>query len=186
MVQIGDFGEIGLWGVGGKHSISQWIPGIKEIELLDIAVQGGYTKVSASANVNVEPLDMPDMVDPNPDFDWHDQYVVQKVAGWTLNLIASQTISVLTFYEGIGYANSMVQMALQGHYPIHTVILEGEDIGKPTYEIVEDPFSLDYENINNLRVNVGVRVKLGVFTVHYDFTHTLYVTHSVGIGVSFR
>jgi len=186
MVQLGDFGEIGLWGVGGKHSISQWIPGIKEIELLDIAVQGGYTKVSASANVNVEPLDLADMVDPNPNFDWDDQFVVQKVAGWTLNLIASQTISVLTIYEGIGYANSMVEMALQGHYPIHTVILEGENIGKPTYEIVEDPFSLDYENINNLRVNVGVRIKLGVFTVHYDFTHTLYVTHSVGIGVSFR
>lgn len=186
MIQLGDFGEIGLWGVGGKHSISQWIPGVKRVKLLDISIQGGYTKVTSSANVDVEPLDVE--VDPNPGFNWDDQFVVQQVAGWTLNLIASQTLSVLTIYQGIGYASSLVFMEMQGHYPIHTVITEGEpgDIGKTTYEIVEDPFSLDYENINNLRLNIGARIKLGVFTLHYDFTHTLYATHSVGVGVSFR
>jgi hypothetical protein len=51
---------------------------------------------------------------------------------------------------------------------------------------VEDPITLNYKNLNNLRLNVGVRLKLSVFTLHYDFTHTLYSTHSVGIGVSFR
>ncbi len=186
MIQLGDYGEIGLWGVGGKHSISQWLPGIKEIEFLDISLQGGYTSVSSSANVDVEPLDIENMVDPNPNFDWDDQYVAQYVKGWTANLIASQTFSVLTIYEGIGYASSLVELAMLGHYPIHTVITEGEDIGKPTYEIVENPFTFDYENINNLRINVGARIKLGVLTLHYDFTHTLYATHSVGIGISFR
>lgn len=186
MIRLGDYGEIGLWGVGGKHSISQWLPGIKEIKFLDIAIQGGYTSVSSSANVDVEPLDMDNMVDPNPDFDWHDQFVDQNLKGWTANLIASQTFSVLTIYEGIGYASSIVELAMLGHYPIHTVITEGEDVGKPTYEIVENPFSFSYENINNLRINVGARIKLGVLTLHYDFTHTLYATHSVGIGISFR
>jgi len=186
MIQLGEFGEIGLWGVGGKHSVSQWIPGIKSLKLLDISIQGGYTKVTSSANVDVEPLAVE--IDPNPNFDWDDQFVVQQVSGWTLNLIASQTLSVLTIYEGVGYASSLVFMEMQGHYPIHTVVTEGDpaDIGKTTYEIVEDPFSLDYENINNLRLNIGARIKLGVFTLHYDFTHTLYATHSVGVGVSFR
>jgi hypothetical protein len=191
MIQLGDYGEIGLWGVGGKHSISQWLPGIKEIELLDIAVQGGYTKVTSSVNVDVEPLEdfVDPSVDPNPNFDWDDQFVVQQVAGWTLNLIASQTISVLTVYEGIGYASSLVGMELQGHYPIHYVITDSEnieDIGKPTYKIEENPVTLNYKNLNNLRMNIGARIKLGFFTVHYDFTYTLYATHSVGIGVSFR
>jgi hypothetical protein len=184
MIQIGDFGEIGLWGVGGKHCISQWIPGLKELELLDISVQGGYTRVTSSANVDVVPLAVE--VDPNPNFDWDDQFVVEQVSGWTLNLIASQTISVLTIYEGIGYASSLVLMEMEGHFPVHTVITEGDDIGKTTYVIVEDPISLKYENINNLRINVGARIKLGVLTLHYDFTHTLYATHSVGIGISFR
>jgi hypothetical protein len=148
-------------------------------------VQGGYSKVTSSAHVVVEPL--PDVdIDDHPTFNWDDQYVVEKVAGWTVNLIASQTISVLTIYEGIGYASSLVEMAVQGHYPIHTVITEGENIGLTTYEITADPISLEYANINNLRLNIGARIKLGVLTLHYDFTHTLYITHSVGVGVSFR
>ncbi len=117
MIQLGDYGEIGLWGVGGKHSVSQWIPGIKALKFLDIAVQGGYTKVTSSVNVDVEPLDMDGLVDPNPDFNWDDQFVIQEVAGWTLNLIASQTISVLTVYEGIGYANSEVDDGAPGSLP---------------------------------------------------------------------
>ncbi len=186
MIQLGDYGEIGLWGVGGKHSISQWLPAIREIEFLDISLQGGYTSVSSSVNVNVEPLDMDNMVDPYPGFDWDDQFVTQYLSGWTTNLIASQTFSVLTIYEGIGYASSLVEFATLGHYPIHTVITEGDDIGRPTYEIIENPFRFSYENINNLRINVGARIKLGVLTLHYDFTHTLYSTHSLGIGISFR
>jgi len=184
-VQLAEFGEIGLWGVGGKHSLSQWLPGLKNLKILDISLQGGYSKVSSSANINVEPLDVD--VDNNPDFDWDDQFMVQDVSGWTLNLIASQTLSVLTIYEGIGYANSLVEMALQGHYPIHTVITEeGGDFGRTSYEIVEDPFTLEYENLSNLRLNIGARIKLGVLTIHYDFTHTLYTTHSLGLGISFR
>jgi hypothetical protein len=186
MIQMGDYGEIGLWGVGGKHSVSQWIPAINELEFLDISLQGGYTSVTSSANVDVEPLDMDNMVDPYPDFDWDDQYANQHVTGWTVNLIASQTLSVFTIFEGIGYASSLVELAMLGHYPVHTVISEGADIGKPTYEIVEDPFDFNYENINNLRINIGARIKLGVLTLHYDFTHTLYSTHSLGIGISFR
>jgi hypothetical protein len=188
MIQLGDYGEIGLWGVGGRHSISQWIPGIKALELLDIAVQGGYTQVRSSAHVHVEPLDEvggEPVYDPNPGFDWDDQYVTQQVAGWTVNLIASQTISVLTIYEGIGYASSLVELGLEGHYPVHTAIVEGST-PVLTYDIVEDPFDLEYENLNNLRLNIGIRVKLGVLTLHYDFTHTLYSTHTAGIGISFR
>jgi hypothetical protein len=185
MIQLVDYGEIGLWGVGGRHSLSQWIPVIKEIKLLDIALQGGYTKVTSSVNVDVEPLDVQDP-DP-PVADWDDQFVVQQVAGWTLNLIASQTLSVVTFYEGIGYVSSIVGLDLQGHFPVHTVIEEpGDDFGKTTYLIVEDPIAFTYENINNLRLNVGVRLKLSVLTLHYDFTYTLYATHSAGVGISFR
>jgi hypothetical protein len=187
-IRLGDYGEIGLWGVGGKHSVSQWIPGIKEIKLLDISVQGGYTRVTSSAHPQVEPLEEVNgqpVIDSHPGFHWDDQYVVQQVAGWTLNLIASQTLSVLTVYEGIGYASSLVGLSLQGHYPVHTVIVEG-NTPVLTYEIVEDPFDLDYENLNNLRLNIGARIKLGVLTLHYDFTHTVYSTHSAGIGISFR
>ena len=182
-----DYGEIGLWGVGGKHSISQWLPFINKLEFLDVSVQGGYTKVHSSVHVVVEPQSLVE-VDNYPDYNWDDQFVTQEVEGWTLNLIASQTLSVFTFYQGIGYASSMMEILMEGHYPIHSVILDesSADFGRPTYEVIENPIQMRYENFDKLRLNVGARIKLGVLTLHYDFTHTLYSTHSVGIGISFR
>ncbi len=179
-----DYGEIGLWGVGGLHAISQWIPFLKKLEFLDISVQGGYTKVTSSAHVVVEPQ-AADVV-PSRQYNWNDQLVTQNVAGGTINLLVSQTVLIFTFYQGIGYASSMVEVLLEGHYPIHTVITEGDNIGLTTYEVVENPIDMRFATFNNLRVNAGARIKLGVFTLHYDFTHTLYTTHSVGVGVSFR
>lgn len=182
-----DYGEIGLWGVGGKHSVSQWLPFINDLNFLDISVQGGYTKVTSSIHVLVEPQALVE-VDNYPGYDWDDQFVTQVVEGWTLNLISSQTFSILTFYQGIGYASSQVAVMLEGHYPIHSVILDqsSADFGKTTYEILENPIHMEYKNFNNLRLNVGARIRLGVLTLHYDFTHTLYSTHSAGIGISFR
>jgi hypothetical protein len=185
MIGFRDYGEIGLWGVGGKHSISQWLPVVRHIKFLDISVQGGYTNVTSSAHVSVEPQSLVE-VDPSPLFNWDDQFIVQKVEGWTLNLIASQTLPVITFYQGIGYASSMVEIMAEGHYPVQTVVDSGADLGKTTYEIVDDPITMKFQNFNNLRLNIGARIKLGVFTLHYDFTHTLYSTHSVGIGFTFR
>ena len=186
-IRYKDKGEIGLWGVGGKHSISQWLPFINKLEFLDISVQGGYTKVYSSVHVVVEPQSLVE-VDNYPEYNWDDQFVIQEVEGWTVNLIASQSLSVLTFYQGIGYASSMVEVLMEGHYPIHSVILDegSADFGRTTYEVVENPIQMKYANFDNLRLNVGARIKLGVLTLHYDFTHTLYSTHSVGVGVSFR
>jgi hypothetical protein len=182
-----DYGEIGLWGVGGKHSISQWLPLLKELEFLDISIQGGYTKAISSVNVLIEPHSLTE-IDPYPDQNWVDQRITMEVEGWTLNLIASQTLPVVTFYQGIGYASSMVNLLMEGHYPVNMIILDqnSPEFGRVSYEIVEDPIDLSYKNFNNLRLNVGARVKLGVLTLHYDFTYTMYVTHSVGMGISFR
>ena len=184
LVGYKDYGEIGLWGVGGKHAISQWIPFIKKLKFLDISLQGGYTKVTSSAHVSVEPLATD--VAPTQQYNWDDQFIIPRVQGWTLNLIASQTLLVFTFYQGVGYASSLVELLLEGHFPIHSVITEGENTGLTTYEVVENPISMKYENFNNLRLNLGARIKLGVLTLHYDFTHTFYATHSVGVGISFR
>lgn len=182
-----DYGDIGLWGVGAKHSLSQWIPVVKRLRFLDISAQGGYTKLTSSVHVLVEPQELVE-VDNYPDYDWDDQFVTQLIEGWTVNLIASQTFAFLTLYQGVGYANSMVQVLLEGHYPIHSVVT---DVGSPnygltTYEILEDPINMRYSNFQNTRINVGARVKLGVLTLHYDFTRTFYATHSVGLGVSFK
>lgn len=186
--RIGDFGEIGVFGVGGRHSISQWIPVIKRLKFINIAVQGGYTKVSTQAALNMKPIADVDISNP-PNWETiSDQFATMDISGWTVNLIASQSIPVITVYQGIGYSSSLVDMAILGTYPINTIVTEeGPDFGKTTYEVVQDPIeSMQFENFRNLRLNAGLRLKLGVLTLHYDFTRTLYSTHTVGFGISFR
>lgn len=182
-----DAGEIAVWGVGGRHSISQWIPGLKELEFLDISAQGGYTNVNTAIRVMVEPQDLVE-VDPEPSYNWDDQRVRMRVEGWTANLIVSQTLPVISFYQGIGFASSLASVLMEGHYPIPLVILDPADpnYGKVSYEIAETPLEMGFENINNLRLNAGFRIALGVLTLHYDYTRTLYSTHTAGIGISFR
>ena len=95
-------------------------------------------------------------MDNYPDYDWVVQNIVLKVEGWTLNLIASQTLPVISFYEGLGYASSMVELLMEGHYPINSVILDETslDFGEVTYEIAENPIELRYKNFNNLAVHL--------------------------------
>lgn len=186
VINVMDFGEVGLWGVGGKHSVSQWIPILRDLDFLDISLQGGYTRVSSSVHLKIEPQEVDVVPLLDPDYKWEDQFLVQKVAGWTVNLIASQTLLAFTFYEGIGYASSLADVFLEGHYPVSSIITAGPETGSSTYEIVQDPISLNFSNYNNLRVNAGLRVALGIFTLHYDLTHTVYFTHSVGVGFTFR
>jgi hypothetical protein len=189
-INLRDQGEIGLWGVGGKHSISQWIPILKRLKFIDIAVQGGYTKVSSTIHLGLEPQD--GLIAPeNAPLYWNDQFLTTNIQGWTVNLIASQTIPVLTLYQGIGYSSSVGEIVLTGSYPLTDVVTDTEnpDFGSATYRIVKDPIpegELSFENYRNLRINAGMRIKLGVFTIHYDFTRTLYSTHTAGIGFTFR
>ena len=188
--RIGDYGRLGLWGIGGKHSVSQWIPVVKSLKFINISVQGGYTKVSTMAKLNMLPIVEDDH--PISTANWDDQYMHMDISGWTLNLIASQSIPIITVYEGIGYSSSLVDLAVLGHYPINTLVTtpdEFHEIGDVTYEAVLDPVpegDMKFENFKNLRLNAGLRLKLGLLTIHYDFTRTLYSTHTAGIGISFR
>ena len=123
-LRIMDYGRIGVFGIGGRHSISQWIPVVNKLKFLNIAVQGGYTKVSTAAQLNMKPI--AEVPKPNPP-NWDDQFLNMDISGWTVNLIASQSIPLITVYEGIGYSNSLVDFALLGHYPINAIVSEGDE-----------------------------------------------------------
>jgi hypothetical protein len=183
---IGFGTETGICGIGGKHSISQWIPIIKKLKFIDIAIQGGYSHVSSSVHQVLLPVTTND---PFPDFNWDDQFLTMDVSAWTVNLIASQTLPIVTLYEGIGYASSLAEVGMVGHFPINTLISDpaSDKFGETTYTIEEDPITeLALEGYSGFRINAGLRFKLGVFTIHYDFTKTMYVSHTAGIGFTFR
>jgi hypothetical protein len=191
-------GGVGLWGIGVKHSIIQWIPALKKLPVLDISAQGGYTKFKAFANINYTPQDVVvgttaaiDKVNsPNT---WIDQKMELEATAFTANLIVSETIPGLCFYQAIGFSSSAVNLGLKGNYPFPSIEASvpytdptfGKVVVKTT-DIKKDPVTLEMPSNKNLRLNLGVRIKLGFLTLHADYTKSNYTVYTAGLGFTFR
>jgi hypothetical protein len=201
-LNLGGEGNVGLWGVGLKHSISQWIPAVKRLPVIDITAQGGYTKLSLGSSLhygpskifvpnqaNNQPIDY--INDPNK---WAGQKLEMSATAWTANIIISETIPVISFYQAIGYCASNVELGLVGNFPFPSVEtnVASPNFGKIVVNnvqgqgIITDPISLEMQNSKNLRLNAGFRIKLGILTIHGDYTKANYSVGTVGLGISFR
>lgn len=196
-IDLGTTGNIGLWGIGIKHSILQHIPVLKKIPFLDITAQGAYTKLNSYANIDYSPLDI--VADANHDYVndpdvWLDQKIELGVTAWTANLLVSETFPVISFYQGIGYSTSKVNLGVTGNFPFPSIETDNTSpyYGDPVVQnnstegIIKDPIDLDMQNNKALRLNAGLRLKLGVLTIHFDYTKAKYTVLTAGLGISFR
>lgn len=189
-LKIGSAGNINLWGIGLKHDIFQHIPVLKKLPVLNVSAQGGFTKMNTKANVNFEPDSYAlNLVTDNQIF--NGQKIEMDVTAWTVNLVASQNLPVITFYEGIGYSNTNTKVLLAGNYPISRLETDpGNDyFGQVVVtddDVIEDPLDMEINNSKDLRLNIGFRIKLGVLTIHGDYTKANYSLVTAGLGISFR
>lgn len=189
-LDLGNTGNIGLWGVGLKHSISQWIPVFKELPFLDIAAQGGYTRLQTYANLNFNVDQIAINLVTNP-LIFKGQKIEMVAEAYTINLISSQSFPVVSFYEGIGYSNSVTYVGLKGNFPVSRLETNesDENYGKVVVtdsDIYQDPFEVEMQNSKDLRLNAGIRFKFGTLTIHFDYTKANYSVFTAGLGISFR
>jgi hypothetical protein len=190
-IALGKGGNIGLWGVGGRHSIIQHIPALKSLPILDITAQGGYTKLTSSTNLDYGPdklvaADHNLVTDANQ---FADQKLEMVASAWTANLIFSETLPIISFYQGIGISSSTVNLGLNGNYPFPSIATSGSFIGQPVVtnaDIIADPVQFEMKNTKDLRLNAGLRIKLGLLTIQFDYTKANYAVFTTGIGISFR
>jgi len=193
---LGNAGNIGLWGVGGRHSILQHIPALKRLPVLDITAQGGYTKLTTFANINYDPASLSnaaapviDETDPMNSRIFDNQKLEMVASSWTINLIVSETLPIISFYQAIGYASSNVDLGLNGYYPFPSIATSGPNMGKAVVTdagVLKDPLQFRMQNNKDLRLNAGFRLKLGVLTIHFDYTKANYSVFTTGLGISFR
>lgn len=189
-LNIGSLGNIGLWGVGLKHDIFQHIPVLKKLPVLNVSAQGGYTRLNTYANVNFEPDSYAENLVTDMGV-FNDQKINMEVTAWTVNMVASQTLPVITFYQGIGYSTTFTNVAMQGNYPISRV---ETDMDSPYFgqvvvtddDVYADPIDMEIHNTKDLRLNIGFRIKLAVLTIHVDYTKANYSLVTAGLGISFR
>lgn len=179
--------NIGMWGLGFKHGIKQYIPGIKKVPVFHLTLQYGFTKLDASVGMNVKPENIG--ANDQSGNAWDNQKLEFTTMSHTGNLLASANFPVVCFYGGIGFASTKTDFALKGDYPM----LDKTELTAPTVtanSVISDPISLEFKNSDGSavkpRLNIGMRIKLGIITFHGDYTYANYSLVSGGVGISFR
>ncbi len=155
-----DFGqlELGYWGLGFKHDIMQWIPVAKRIPI-DLSLLVGYSNLSSAFNF---------YGDKNMDF---------KVKAFTTSLILSKKLSFITLYSGLGYNYSSSNLQLNGEYIV----------GNPNQQeqmTLINPLDLNLGSTNGFKGNLGIRMKILIFTIHAQYTKAEYDIFSIGLGLN--
>lgn len=184
-----DKGKVGFWGVGLKHDIKQWIPGLKDLPVLNISLMGGYTRLNSFVAMRITPgsLNLEDYFNGDEDV-WDDQELDLSSSSFTGNLLISADLKIVCFYGGVGFATTKTTLGLEGNYPMITGIDTGT--AEPIVEAVNNPLSFEAKNqdggITKPRMNIGMRLKFGVFTLHADYTRANFNVITAGMGVSFR
>jgi hypothetical protein len=178
--------ELGLWGIGGKHDIKQWIPGLKDMPVLELSVMYGYTKLHTIVDINVDPGDINAGSLPGANSNaWDNQSMTLTTQSQTANLIVGANLPVVCFYGGVGFVVTKTNLKLEGDYPFVTI-----DGTTPSIGVLVDPINMEIKNqdggITKPRFNAGVRFKLAVITIHFDYSWANYSVVSAGLGISFR
>ena len=99
MLNVGDNINVNLFGVGVKHDLLQWIPGIGDVIPMSLSLQGGYT----SLNTELKILE---------------QEVSLKTKATTINLVASKKLLMVTGYVGLGYNSATTTFATDANFDL--------------------------------------------------------------------
>jgi hypothetical protein len=197
-LSLGDnTGELGLWGIAVKHSIKQWIPVLEKIPVLQLSAFGGYTSFSSAFNLSFKPEDLSygDIVAVDNTTDavtFDNQEMILDITSFTASVLVSANLPVVCFYGGIGFATTNTDLKLNGYFPTPVPYIDNANVGIQVTDasVVENPLNINIKNKEggktDPRLNVGMRIKLGIITFHGDYTYSNYSIVTGGIGISFR
>ncbi len=183
-------GKAGMFGIGFKHSISQWIwKERKDKPPVDISAVFGYSTLNAEFAMGENYL-KPDSAYPGAlsDADYkNSQKITFTGSGMMLGAIVSKKLSLLTVYVGANYNTSKVNLKMEGNYPttfIETSIAS-PNLGKKIILNFTDPINIE-SSLSYMRFTGGVRIKLAILTISGEYNIGKVNTISAGIGVNLQ
>jgi len=183
----------GLWGIGVKHDIKQWIPVVNILPVLQLSLMYGYTKLHTNVGISVEP-DQIGATDNTTDISWDNQEMIFIAQSHTANLLVAAKLPVITFYGGAGFIRTQSNLKLNGYFPVADFIasaVAGEMVvtDQSAAEAL-DPIDMEIKNQDGgyakPRLNIGFRLKLSIITFHFDYTRANYNVFTGGFGFSWR
>jgi hypothetical protein len=185
-VSIGNTGKVKLWGIGLKHDVLQWIPGLSKLPVLNVALQGGYTSFTLENDISFLPENISVATTLADDY-FDGQRMSLEVKSFTMNLLVSANLPVICFYGALGMANTKTTLGLDGFYPIPTLVNTIPTVNESSAaEIPSIEIRNNEGSPTKPRFNVGLRLKLGPITIHGDYTKANYSNVTAGLGISFR
>ena len=155
-------GSIGLWGVGVKHDILQWIPLVGDAFPMSLSLQAGHTSLNTDIEIKSQGVA---------------QEVELAVKATTINLIASRKLLMFTGYAGIGYNNSTTSFDGKTSFKLGA--------GSQVLDF-NVPLEMKFDSQNEFRANIGFRFNITVFAIQANYTFSEYPTATLGVGVSLR
>lgn len=178
--------EFGLWGLGGKHDIKQWIPGLKKLPVWQLSIMYGFTKLHTNVGLMVDKATIGAAGLPGEEGNqWSDQNMKLIVKSQTANVLVAANLKVITFYGGIGFVTTKTNLKFEGDYPV--VYMDG---ATASVQAMTDPIDMEIKNqdggVTKPRLNAGVRFKLAVVTIHIDYSWANYNVLTGGVGISIR
>jgi len=99
MLNVGNNINVNLFGVGVKHDLLQWIPGIGNTIPMSLSLQGGYTSLNTELKIA-------------------GQEVSLKTNATTINLVASKKLLMITGYVGLGYNSATTTFTTDANFDL--------------------------------------------------------------------
>jgi hypothetical protein len=180
------------FGFGIKHSIKQWLPVVKKVPVWDWSCIGGFTHfkhtLSVAQNNRLTAGEYPNAINylSFKDKAYEDQGYALLGNAFNIGTAASIKIGPLSPYIGLCYTRAWSGFKMQGTYPV----LVAEDqitdphFAKPKIIELQNPVEINGD-VDGFRCTAGLRLKLGYFVLHYDYSINTYGynLHSAGIGL---
>ncbi|WP_430809391.1 MULTISPECIES: DUF6588 family protein [unclassified Carboxylicivirga] len=154
---FGDYGNAGLWGIGLKHSIKDYIPFVKRVPFLHTSILAAYTDFDAKLKVSEAGIGQGNLK--------------TQAGAFTTRLLVGVNIPVVSFYTGLGYGTTTSNFDLKGAFN--------------GYEDIDTPIALEYKT-DGFDFNAGMRIRLGIISLHGDYSIGDYDVITAGLGINFR
>ncbi len=180
--------KIGMWGIGLKHDFQQWIPGFN-LWPVKFSLALGFSHASIKANTALTPGDTTLVLqgaNAKPDYSkFTNQQLNFTVDAFHAGLMFSRKFPIVTFYGGLWLEASSSKFEILGNYPIAVQDNDPNSLtfGNTVIAEINDPYSITHD-FGQASFNLGVRFKLGVFSLFVDYSAGTqgYQNLSTGIG----
>ncbi len=161
-IDKGSMGNLYQYGLGIKHSIKEYVPGLNKIPAMSLAIFGAYSAISSDVSLQY------------PSSSTQSQQLKSSVKGYTGRLLLGFDVPVFSAFMGLGYSSSTVQYALKGNYFVGDVLDEIEE---------KDPLTVNYD-LGKMALDFGVKAKLGIVQIFAAYSPGDYASFSVGAGMT--